>query len=218
MYSLTFGSKNRKTGSIPVSMSSRETCPDACPLKDGACYARFSFLGMHWAKLSEGKIGLTFDAFLIKIKEIPKNKLFRIGQAGDLPGVNNDIDAEKLDRLVSAAAHTRAWGYTHKPVGEGYEKNRAAIKKANEKITINLSADSLTEADELAALNIAPVVTTLPANAGTGTCYTPQGRKVIVCPAQLREDITCEKCQLCQKKRTVIVGFIAHGKAKNKIK
>lgn len=218
MYSLSLASGNRKTGSIPVSMSSKETCPDTCPLKDGACYARFSFLGMHWSKLSSGKIGVTFDEFLIKIKEIPKNKLFRIGQAGDLPGLNNDIDAEKLDRLVEAASHTRAWAYTHKPVGEGYEKNRAAIKKANEKITINLSADGLDEADELAALNIGPVVTTLPANAGTGTCYTPQGRKVIVCPAQLREDITCEKCQLCQKKRTVIVGFIAHGKAKNKIK
>lgn len=216
-YHLSLASSNRKTGNIPVSMSSSETCPDACPLKNGACYARFSFLGMHWKKLSQGKIGMSFSEFIQAVKLIPRGKLFRYGQAGDWPGVNNDIDVEKLNELVSAISHTRAWGYTHKPVGKGYEKNREAIKAANEKITINLSADSLVEADELADLEIAPVVVTLPVGS-PNTVFTPEGRKIVVCPAQYRENVTCEKCQLCQRKRKVIVGFLGHGTAKNQIK
>lgn len=216
-YHLSLASGNRKTGNIAVSMSSAETCPDACPLKNGACYARFSFLGMHWNKVTQGKRGMGFSEFIQAVKLIPREKLFRLNQAGDLPGENNQIDTKKLAELVSAVSHTRAWGYTHKPVGKGYEKNREAIKAANEKITINLSADSLTEADELAALEIAPVVVTLPVGS-PNTVFTPEGRKVVVCPAQYKENTTCEKCQLCQRKRSVIVGFIGHGKAKNQIK
>lgn len=161
---------------------------------------------------------MSFSEFIQAVKSLPKGKLFRLNQAGDLPGDNNQIDTKKLAELVSAASHTRAWGYTHKPVvGKGYEKNREAIKAANEKITINLSADNLTEADELAALEIAPVVVTLPVGS-PNTVFTPKGRKVVVCPAQYRENVTCEKCQLCQRKRQVIIGFKAHSVMKNSIK
>lgn len=216
-YHLSPSSGNRKTGNVAVSMSSAETCPDACPLKNGACYARFSFLGMHWKKVTQGKIGMSFSEFIQAVKLIPMGKLFRLNQAGDLPGKNNQIDVKKLNELVSAASHIRAWGYTHNPVGKGYEKNREAIKAANEKITINLSADSVAEADELADLEIAPVVVTLPVGS-PNTVLTPKGRKVVVCPAQYRENVTCEKCQLCQRKRSVIVGFIGHGTMKKSIK
>ena len=216
-YSISLASGNQKTGPIAVTMSSKDTCPDACPLKNGACYARFSFLGGHWKKLSEGKKGGTFSELLEKIKNLPRGKLMRLSAAGDLPGKNNQIDVEKLNELVRAASHTRAWGYTHKPVGNGYEKNREAIKAANERITINLSADSVAEADELADLEIAPVVVTLPVGS-PNTVFTPKGRKVVVCPAQHKENITCEKCQLCQRKRQVIIGFRAHSVMKNSIK
>ena len=216
-FHLSLSSGNAKTGNIPVSTTSSDTCPDACPLKDKGCYARFGPLGIHWSLINKEKRGMDFEEFLTKIKLIPRGKLFRLNQAGDLPGANNEIDAEMLGQLVSAASHTRAWGYTHKPVGKGWEKNTDAIKAANEKITINLSADSLAEADELSELNIAPVVVVLAANSPEKV-LTPQGRKVIVCPAQTRENVTCEKCQLCQKKRSVIIGFRAHGIGKNKIK
>jgi hypothetical protein len=35
---------------------------------------------------------------------------------------------------------------------------------------------------------------------------------IIVCPAQTRDDVTCETCGLCARAdRAVIVGFRAHG-------
>jgi hypothetical protein len=41
---------------------------------------------------------------------------------------------------------------------------------------------------------------------------TPEGRYIIVCPAQTTNHITCETCGLCQRAdRTSIVGFRAHG-------
>ncbi|NBW21503.1 MAG: hypothetical protein EBR82_77450, partial [Caulobacteraceae bacterium] len=82
--------------------------------------------------------------------------------------------------------------------------------------TINLSANGLKHADQLAALNIAPVATILPPGVEENTT-TPEGRKVVVCPAQRIEGMTCSKCRLCQlAKRSVIIGFIPHGNAKRK--
>jgi hypothetical protein len=39
---LTLVSRNAKTGPIPVSTTTRETCPDVCPFRkdnEGGCYA-----------------------------------------------------------------------------------------------------------------------------------------------------------------------------------
>ena len=42
--------------------------------------------------------------------------------------------------------------------------------------------------------------------------WTPAGRVIIVCPAQTREDVTCQSCGLCAiPDRSVIIGFRAHG-------
>ena len=92
----------------------------------------------------------------------------------------------------------------------------AAVREANAcGFTVNLSANNPTHADELAALSIGPVVTVLPAAVhGNVKVETPEGRRVVVCPATYREDITCASCGLCQvRDRKVIVGFPAHGAA-----
>ena len=44
---------------------------------------------------------------------------------------------------------------------------------------------------------------------------TPEGWAVKTCPATYRDDVTCQSCQLCQRRdRKVIVGFPAHGMRK----
>jgi len=45
---------------------------------------------------------------------------------------------------------------------------------------------------------------------------TPAGRKVVVCPATIRDDVSCASCQLCQRQRDFIIGFPAHGTSKKK--
>lgn len=211
-------SGNSKTGPIPVSMSRKDTCPDTCPLKHGGCYASGGPINLHWLRLTAGKVGIAWQAFLVEISRLPMGQLWRHNQAGDLQGENNAIDGQRLEELTKANKGRKGFTYTHKPTlkGQAPQKtiasNRNAIAKANKGgFTVNLSADTLAEADELHALGIAPVVTLLPATQTENT-VTPQGRKVIVCPATQREFVTCQTCKLCQRAdRSVIVGFPAHG-------
>jgi hypothetical protein len=209
---------NTKTGPIPVSMSPKDTCPDTCPLKHGGCYASGGPINLHWLRLSNGFTGIPWKAFLQQVQRLHRGTLWRHNQAGDLPGVNNTIDRPALASLVAANKGKMGFTYTHKPVlsdeanARTIASNREAIAKANAGgFTVNLSADNLTEADELASLRIGPVVALLPATQRTNT-VTPQGRKVVVCPATYRDNVQCATCRLCQRQdRSHIIGFPAHG-------
>lgn len=220
-------SSNSKTGPIPTSMSQSDTCPDACPLKKAGCYAKLGMVRIHWSRLdkaaTEGGSIYSWSNFLNQISRLPRAQLWRHNVAGDLAGDNNKVDATKLHQLVTANKGKRGFGYTHKAVLDnqlGTNKaanktvaaNREAIKQANiSGFTINLSANNLAHADKLAALGIAPVVTILPTDQLTNT-FTPEGRKVVVCPAVTKDNVNCARCGLCQRgDRSCIVGFPAHG-------
>jgi hypothetical protein len=213
--SLTVISHNVKTGPIPVSTSSKVTCPDACPFKSGGCYAQGGPLNIHWNKVTSGERGTDFDTFCKSIAKLPKGQLWRHNQSGDLAGENNVIDVDKLKQLTNANRGRKGFTYTHKPMTP---ENAEAVKHANDNgFTVNLSANNLRHADELKALNVGPVVVVLPSDQ-VGNTVTPEGNKVVVCPATYREGVNCANCQLCQKvNRSVIVGFPAHGNAKKKV-
>lgn len=217
IFHLKIKSSNLKTGKIAVSTSSAKTCPPSCPLIR-KCYASVGKLAIHWKKVTNGERGSTWRDFLAQVRSIPAGDPWRHNQAGDLAGRGDRINRRKLEELAHAARHTRGWTYTHKPVlgiSKTASRNRWAIAAAMRRgFAINLSANDLGNADDLASLDLAPVVVLLPENSPE-TVHTPQGRKVIVCPAQSREGITCKDCQLCAvRTRSVIVGFRAHGSRK----
>ncbi len=226
---------NRKTGHIACSYTVRSTCPDACSLKNNGCYADGYPVAFHWDSIGKpnkkGKLSdnhYEWDDFCLQVAALPKGKMFRHNVAGDLPGNNNSIDRVKLDKLVNASSRIRAFTFTHKPVGMGVDdspaqqltraNNSMAIKSANENgFTINLSADSLEEADRLAKLKIGPVVTVVGMDAPKHM-KTPEGRHVVVCINEDNKDITCEHCGLCAKSdRKAIIAFRAHGSKKHKL-
>ncbi len=214
--SLTLKSENKKTGPIPVSITSNDTCPDVCPLKNNGCYAEHGALRIHWQAITNGSRGSSdWRAFCDQIAALPDGQLWRHNQAGDLPGKSNKIDNAALGQLVKANRGKRGFTYTHKPMTK---HNAFVVSLANYNgFTINLSANNLAHADELAELAIAPVVVVLPSTVqGNVKLETPAGRRVVVCPATYREDVTCKSCQLCQRQREVIVGFPAHGSAHRK--
>lgn len=216
---LTPKSSNIKTGKIPVSTSSSATCPSCCPFNnanEGGCYAESGPLALHWRKVSEGTRGSDWDVFCATIASLPAGvSLWRHNQAGDLPGDGENIDGKALAQLVEANAHRRGFTYSHYNVLEN-TANRAIIEKANQSnFTINLSANNLAHADQLAALNIGPVAVVLPSD-HKGNTTTPEGRRVVECPAISRDDVTCESCGMCAHKGHAIVGFPAHGTQKRK--
>jgi hypothetical protein len=168
--------------------------------------------------ISRGDNAPSFPDFIKSLAALPNGQLTRLNQAGDLPGSNNRINGDDLAAIVKAGKGKRFFSYTHKPViGRNYvaKQNRKHIKEANANGTvINLSGNNLAHADKLKALNIAPVVTVLPLGS-PNVVFTPAGNKVVKCPAQYREGVTCASCKLCAVgNRSVIVGFEAHGNAK----
>lgn len=216
-------SGNTKVGKIPVSTSPKQTCPSSCPLRDEACYARFSTLGMYWSKLSKGLTGKSWESLINNIKLIKSGQLWRHNQAGDLPKDEllstpevDRLDEEKCLQLVSASSHTKGFTYTHYSCYD--EHNRKIIKHMNQQsgMTVNISADTVEQADEYVSLNIGPVCVTMPTGTPTLNNRTPAGNFIVICPAQTNNNMTCEKCKLCQvKTRKSIIGFIAHGSGRN---
>jgi hypothetical protein len=159
---------------------------------------------------------LTWQQFTTAVANLPDGTLWRHNQAGDLPGHGNAIDAAAFRQLIAANVGKRGFTYSHKPLTP---RNATLIAQANAcGFTVNLSADNLSEADQLSDAGIAPVVVVLPDTVhGNQHIETPNSRRVVVCPATYRDDTSCSSCQLCQRReRKVIVGFPAHGASKKR--
>lgn len=214
-YHFTRASGNEKTGPIPVTTSSKSTCPSACPLRGHGCYAEYGPLSMHWHQVSIGNRGIILGEVCSQVKKLPKHQLWRWAQAGDLPGDSVEIDEAGLDQIVQANTNRNGFTFTHYAPEHGH--NATAIAEANALgFTVNLSANSLAHADQLAALGIGPVVTVLPSDT-TKPLKTPEGRHVSVCPATVRDDIQCASCGICANAtRKAIIGFPAHGSGAKK--
>lgn len=204
---------NGKTGPIPVSTTSATTCPPSCPLSGksaggGGCYASGGPLSMHWKKVTDKARGMPWKEFCTIVAGLPEGQLWRHNQAGDLPGVGERINEKELKMLVEANRGKRGYTYTHK---YNSSNNLELIKYANDNgFTINLSASSPEQADELAATGVGPVCTVLPEDQ-MENCKTPGGLRIVICPAIVKKGVTCETCGLCQKQHSVVIGFPAHG-------
>lgn len=201
-------SGNKKLGPIPVSITDRASCPPSCLLRNRGCYAEFHNQRMHWERVA--RTGMSWAAFCAEIAALPPGTLWRHNEAGDLPGKGEFVDAAALDMLVVANLGRRGFTFTHKL---GLVALYAIARAVERGFTVNLSADSLEDADLLASLEIAPVVVVVPEDAPAHQ-RTPGGRHVVVCPNQTH-GLTCARCQLCAKpQRKAIVGFRAHGQYK----
>ena len=204
-YHLVYASSNRKTGPIPTTYNSRSTCPPSCPQYRSTCYAEDYHTRMNWDKVDQR--GDDIHGLALKISRLPKFQLWRMSVAGDLPGDGETVDAYALGLIVKANRGRNGFTYTHK-------KSRDAIKWARHAtqwgFTVNLSADDAGEADQLSAHGL-PVVCIVPMDTPKHTT-TPEGRSILVCPAQTVDYMTCALCGLCQKAdRRQIIGFRAHG-------
>lgn len=220
IYHLTQKSSNGKTGPIPVSTTSANTCPPECPFIGGACYAKSGWhLRQHWAKVSDptNSRGSSLEAFAAKISALPEGQVWRHNQAGDLPGTGSVIDEEALQTIIDANKGKRGFTYTHKPTA--YVTNREAIRKANQEgFAVNLSANHIGQVDELMALGIGPVTTVLPSDHAQRVVTTDGGNRVVTCPATLPNSrVQCATCggkkgPLCARiGRDYAIGFPAHG-------
>ena len=216
MFHITPKSKNAKVGKMAVTTSTATTCPTSCPFKSNGCYADSGPLKLHWDKVTRKERGDDWSTFIDKIKDLPTGSKWRHNQAGDLPGDMEKLDDKKCIELAKANKGKRGFTYTHYDVLDNFQ-NAITVNMMNHLgFTVNVSANNLEHADKLCDMDIAPVATVLPIDQTTNT-VTPKGRKVVVCPATYKDDVSCASCMLCEKwDRNVVVGFPAHGTSKKK--
>ena len=209
-------SDNVKTGKIPVSYIEEATCPQVCPLKKAGCYAELGPSSTQWKKADKVETSISFEEYLTRIKKIERGRLHRYGVAGDLPGFGNRLDQDLLLELAKANAGRQGFLYTHKPLW--HDGEREAIQEANARgLTINLSADTLQEADRKVNYGVAPVVVIIPSDPALWPSQTPEGRRIVVCPATTHGK-TCLECRLCAvPARSYIIGLAAHGVRKKRV-
>jgi len=211
-YRFTRKSRNAKTGPIPVTTTEKKSCPGTCPFKNNGCYADGGPLAIVWKQVET--MGKNITALCEDIAALPDGQLWRLNQAGDLPGNGTSINHIDLQKIVSANHNKKGFTYTHYSPSK---HNRKYIKLANKNgFTINLSGNNLGHADKLKSLNVGPVVVVLPFDQVTNL-KTPEGNKVTVCPAAIdaTNKINCKNCGLCAiADRETIIGFPAHGMRK----
>ena len=121
-------SSNSKTGPIPVTTSSRETCPTTCPFYDAGCYAKGGHTGLHWRKVTKGGRGGAWSALLDSVRKLPRGQVWRHNVAGDLPHDAGTIDRAAVMELAAANKGRRGFTYSHHVLTEG---NAETIRAAN---------------------------------------------------------------------------------------
>ena len=210
-------SSNAKTGAIPVTNSSRDTCPPACPLKgDAGCYDEALFwTRLNWDKVDNGERGGSWDDLLDHIRALPAGQLWRHNVAGDLPpSGENRIHVAKLHQLIKANEGRKGFTYTHYPMTL---TNSGLVRFSNlHGFTINASADTEREAVHLYRRELPTVSLVSASKRGEHwRKFNRDGVQFVRCPAEYLET-DCKACQLCQRSdRRCVVGFTPHGSNKN---
>ena len=194
-YKLVPQSGNRKIGPIVAIYAPFSTCPTSCLLNRAGCYAQGRIEGIieRWRALSS-----IFD-ICRELDNLPA-QLVRYGVTGDLPGNGEEIKHEEIDRLFRSLSRHTAIVYTHyreKPLAEAL--TLAAISG----ITLNVSCDTLSEAEKYQKLGF-PTVVTVPLS-------FKERKGIVICPAQSQKGTTCATCRLCASERNSTIAFIAHG-------
>ena len=226
-------SSNIKVGPITVTRTTAEgdggTCPKSCSLYGKGCYDQQGNGAIHRRRVDSGQYEtLSVAEFMRAIRNF--TYIYRHNEGGDLW---NGKTSEHIcaDTLKTFAATNRLYRrtpivYTHKAcVGSRShwairKKNREAIQNSGAGFAINASVESLADVDEALEHGLDCVVV-LPASAGKGVTRTPNGNRVVTCPATYgrTQCVTCGAGKpLCTRKdRGYAIGFPAHGASKRKI-
>ena len=205
-------SRNVQTGNVPTAWigstreAGRESCK-GCPLLDNGCYAHSGAVAMgadSVRRAARNGSDKSIDAALSGRHRLAR--MARLTGIGDI-GRSGKAIADAIIGKVRAAG-LQAVGYTHHwredTVSDAWRGRLMASTESME------AADAAIDAGWRAAV-VVPEDT-------PRTFVTPKGRKGIVCPAQIRDTVTCNDCRLCDgSKRGPVIGFRAHGNEAGKV-
>lgn len=228
-------SSNKKTGDIIQSYSSRSTCPESCVFKHNGCYADGYHTARQWDRCDNPAdsryvingehlaIGLKAAVFDKLRKNATRNKiLFRHNVAGDIAIEGTSlIDINRVDTIAKAIEDTNEaigdvlQGYTYTHCVIDLNASDVIHDAAKRGFLINSSCETVEEARHARALGVNAVI------ASVNPKETERELRAIglygaQCPAQVKEGMDCNRCQLCAKNRKVVIIFGVHGNASKK--
>jgi hypothetical protein len=198
---------NSKTGPMAATYRTADTCPGSCPLRDAGCYARGRIFGI------PARLGQEATEAYAEVQALASNlrlgAMVRANVSGDVLAEDGRPDFPYLSALSHVATErpdAAVYGYSH--------AWRSITPDIAPGVTLNASCES---AEEIITATAAgwPTVTTATDAADPIIGSTIAGRKVIVCPAQTRDGVTCSTCRLCARPaRRSTVAFLVHGSGK----
>lgn len=201
---------NTKTGPIPTTSRPMTTCPADCPFLptgNGGCYGTGRIFHNAAKKATVRTIA---DVVKQVNAETPRAaKYLRDRVVGDVLGEDGRLDTEYIHNIAEVGRQTglTVFGYTH--AWKQFSPADVAFIKS-EGYVMNASTESA--ADVQRAIDLGMPVVIVNDDREDGDMIA--GRRIVTCPAELREDVTCASCGLCAKaNRTVLIRFNTHGTA-----
>jgi len=217
---LTARSGNSKTGEIPVTYRPMSTCEPTCaflPTGDiGGCYGTGRIFAIA-AKFAQATVA--YSALVERMRKgiSPSARFLRDRVVGDIVTDTSDIDHNYISAIADLAREFALipFGYTH--AWRRFTRDDVARVAATGYV---MNASCETRADIRAAIDLGMPVAIASDLVTEGETFTrPDGTtaRIVTCPAQTRENVTCASCGLCARtNRAAIVRFQIHGMAKKR--
>ena len=217
---LTPSSGNSKTGEIPVTYRPMTTCEPTCPFlptgEIGGCYGtgRIFALAQKYSRP-----WVSFDELRARLAKglKPSARFLRDRVVGDVIADDGSVDHDYVG-AIAALAHSFGlipFGYSH----AWRRFTREDIRRFQD-IGYVMNASCETREDIREAINLGMPVTIASDHVDDGETFTaPDGsvRRIVTCPAQTRESVTCASCGLCARgNRAAVVRFHIHGTARKR--
>ena len=202
-------SRNSKIGNVSATYRGKNTCPSTCPAFK-ACYAKAGLTNIQFIKAGIKKEDSDTVQFSNWIAKLPLGRKIRTHVSGDFVKDNNNLDKTYIRGFIRAMLNRpdlKNWGYTHV-----WNKFKTNVFKNIPSVSMNASCDKVSEIKEARAKGF-DTVCIMPLEAKTGIY---DGERIVICPNQTSDKVTCETCMLCFKKnRNFTIGFRIHGALKN---
>jgi hypothetical protein len=198
------GTSNRKLGpGAWVVTIGRQSCPLDCPFRNRGCYAESGKIRMTWDRVSRGQAihnghdrwsgnGPSSLADTLDSLPIPRGSMIRLGDAGDISFGQKWGIPESLDRAVRRLLErgVDVIAYSH---GRGTP------------YWVNASRENLPPQDAEDGFRATVSTYATPED-------IPDSPWIVRCPAEYRDDVTCDSCRLCARfRRNSTVAFTVHG-------
>lgn len=211
---LTAASGNEKTGPIPTTSRPMTTCPDDCIFLPtgsvGGCYGTGRLFGFAERAASD----ISVDEAVSAIEEGGRRsaRYLRDRVVGDVVDPDGGVDMQYIVDVATVGRRTGLvpFGYTH-----AWRRMSAADVAAIAATGYVMNASCETTADVAHAVMLGMPATIVNDDLPEGTMIA--GKRVVTCPEQTHDGVTCASCGLCAKgERVAVIRFLVHGVAHRK--